>query len=227
MKALIHIVPRAGAEGSFEGHVRQLATELSGRPEAAACEVTAMLRLEKDPLGPRTPYRAALEIRTEAAGAFESLICDLGSKLEEVAHPDLSSMLIGEDIAFIPCERAPVRYQYLMRRNASFSHAAYLERYREIHSQFGLRTPGILGYVQFHVDSEASRRAAGRAGLGVWGVDSVSELHLESLKSFLAAVTAEPEVARAAGADEEIFVDRRRSFDFCSWVDWPDRCEGD
>jgi hypothetical protein len=227
VKALIHVVPRAGAEESIEAHLRQLASELRGRPEAAACEVTAMFRLEKDPLGPRTPYRAALEIRTEAAGAaaFESLICGLGGKLDEVAHPDLSSMLIGEDIAFIPCERAPVRYQYLMRRNASFSHEAYLERYREIHSQFGLRTPGILGYVQFHVDAEASRQAAGRAGLGVWGVDSVSELHLESLESFLAAVTAEPDVAREAGADEEIFVDRRRSFDFCSRVDWPSRSE--
>jgi len=225
MKALIHIVPRAGAEESFEEGIREVAARLRRRPEAAAVEVTAMLRLENDPLGPGTPYRAALELRGKSATAatIEALVSGLGEGLAEVAHPDLSTMLLGEDVAFIPCERAPVRYQYLMRRNASFSHEAYLMRYREIHSRFGLKTPGILGYVQFHVDADTSRRAAGRAGLGVWGVDSVSELHLESLETFLEAITREPEVAREAVADEQVFVDRGNSFDFCSQVEWQDR----
>ena len=67
----------------------------------------------------------------------------------------------GEDVVFIEPESSTgVRYQYLMRRNASYSHSAYLKRYREIHSKFGLRIPGIKGYVQFHVDPAASRRVA-------------------------------------------------------------------
>jgi len=76
--------------------------------------------------------------------------------------------------------------------------------------------------VQFHVDAAASRRAAGRAGLGVWGVDSVSELHLESIESFLGAISKAPDVGREAMADEEIFVDRSNSYDFCSTVAWQD-----
>jgi hypothetical protein len=152
--------------------------------------------------------------------AIESLVSGVGDALAAFAHPDLSTLLVGEDVVFSACERAPLRYQYLMRRNASFGHGAYLRRYREIHSQFGLRTPGILGYVQFHVEPEASRRAAEWAGLGVWGVDSVSELHLESLEAFLTAIAKAPEVGREAMADEQIFVDRGCSFDFCSTVEW-------
>jgi hypothetical protein len=224
MKALIHVVPRAGAEDAFAKRIRELAAELRRHPGASGLSVTPMLRLEGDPLGPRTPYGAAIEITgpSSGAGAIQSLLSGVGERLADVSHPDLSTLLIGEDVVFIASDRAPVRYQYLMRRNASFSHAAYQQRYREIHSQFGLKTPGILGYAQFHVDTDASRRAAEGAGLGVWGVDSVSELHLESLETFLAAVTAAPEVAREATEDERIFVDRSNSFGFCSQVEWPD-----
>jgi len=111
VKALVHIVPRAGEAGSFERCIRQLAEELRAHPDAAGALVTPMLRLEGDPLGPRTPYRAALEISGEAATAagIESLVSDLGERLAEVAHPDHSSMLVGEDVAFIPCERDAIR----------------------------------------------------------------------------------------------------------------------
>ena len=115
-----------------------------------------------------------------------------------------------------------MRYQYLMRRNASFDHDAYLERYREVHSRFGIETPGILGYVQFHVDPGASQRAAHRAGVGVWAADSVSELHLESHDAFIGQVSKWPG-GREAIADEEVFVDRANSFDVCSAVEWDER----
>jgi len=224
VKALIHVVPCAGEEASFAGRIRTIAEELRQHPEAAGLAVNVMFRVERDPFGPRTPYRAALEIDGEAAGAgtIESLVAGIGQPLAEVAHPDLSTLLMGEDVVFEASIHTPVRYQYLMRRNASFSHAAYLARYREIHAQFGLKTPGIRGYVQFHVDPEASRDAARRAGLGVWDVDSVSELHLESVETFLGAV-ASSSIGAEAIADEEIFVDRANSFDFCSKVEWQGR----
>jgi hypothetical protein len=226
MKALVHVVPRVGAEEMFESRIREVARELREHPDATGLAVNAMLRLKDDPFGARTPYRASLEITGEPAGAsaFEPLVAGVGLRLADVAHVDLSTLLVGEDVVFVASHRAPVRYQYLMRRNASFTHGAYLKRYREIHSQFGLRTPGILGYVQFHVDPEASRRAAGRAGLGVWGVDSVSELHLESVEVFLGEVARSP-VGAEAIADEEIFVDRDNSLDFCSTVEWQARSE--
>lgn len=230
MKALIHLVPRsvpasAVEQARFEAALRETAEDLRGRGRSSGLSVHLMLRLSKDLFGPRTPYRAALEIcgapdRKASDRAFDdALWTGLGARLADVARTDLSTLLVGEDVTFIASQRAPVRYQYLMRRKAGYSHDAYLARYREIHSRFGLVTPGILGYVQFHVDPEASRRAAALAGLGVWDVDSVSELHLESAEIFLGAIAHSP-VGAEAIADEEIFVDRAASFDFCSTVEW-------
>jgi hypothetical protein len=92
--------------------------------------------------------------------------------------------------------RAPVRY--VMRRRADFSHAAYLQRYLEGHARFGQRTPGILGYVQVHLDPALSERAARAAGLGVHAADSVSELQLASLEEFLRAVAGSSIAPRPA-----------------------------
>ena len=62
--------------------------------------------------------------------------------------------------------------------------------------------------------------AVGTAGgLGVSDFDSVSELSLESVEAFIAEV-AHWKGGPEAIADEEVFVDRPRSFDFCSRVDW-------
>lgn len=124
-------------------------------------------------------------------------------------------------MVFIRPERTAVRYQYLMRRNADFTHEQYLERYESIHSQFGLKTPGIHGYVQLHLDPNDSKTSADAAGLGVWQVDSVSELYLESVEAFVNAIGS-LENDGGAREDEEIFVDRPRSHDFTSRVDWQD-----
>lgn len=69
------------------------------------------------------------------------------------------------------------------------------------------------------MDAEASHRLAREAGVGVWGVDSVSELHLASLERFFEGLK-KGDGGAGAIADEEIFVDRGRSWDFCSTVDW-------
>ena len=88
-----------------------------------------------------------------------------------------------------------------------------------IGTMLGVRTPGKRGYAQFHVDLDASRQAAQAAGVGVWNVDSIAQLHLESLDVFLGEVS-QWSGGRDAIADEEIFVDRANSFDFVSSVDW-------
>ncbi len=223
VKALLHVVPRAGALDAFDDRLREIAGELRDHPDAPQVIATPMFRLAQDPFGADTSYRGTLEVAGEALDEdlLKTLLSGLGDRIADVAHPDLSSLLLGRDVVFVASQRAPVRYQYAMRRNSSFDHEAYLERYREIHSRFGVETPGILGYVQFHVDVDASRRAAGRAAIGIWGVDSVSELHLASVEAFLAEV-AKSQIGREAVADEEVFVDRAQSHDFCSHVEWPE-----
>ena len=222
MRALIHLAPRAGAGDRFSERVDALVVELRKRAAPRGLAVHALRRLERDVFGKHTPFRAAFEIAgsdTDVA-AFDDLFDDLGARIADVAHPDLSTLLVGRDFVFVePPSRSPVRYQYLMRRNASFTHESYLERYRTIHSRFGRITPGIQGYVQLHVDLAASQQLAAPAGLGVWGCDSVSELHLESQESFVRAL-AESGFGAEPIADEEIFVDRARSQDLCSAVEW-------
>jgi hypothetical protein len=219
MKLLTHLAPRAGAEGVFAERIHEIACELRERLEPRQLSVTGMIRLPDDPFGAHTPHRAALEIAGEAATPelLAGLLAGLGPRIDPFAHPDLCTALVGSDHVFIDPGGAPVRYQYLMRRNACFDHDAYLERYRVVHSRFGIETPGIVGYVQFHVDPVASQQVAAAAGLGCWNVDSVSELHLESLESFLVAV-AKSGIAARAIEDEERFVDRANSLDFCSRV---------
>ncbi len=222
MRALTHLAPRAGAGDRFSECVDELVATLRERAVARGLAVHALRRLERDAFGKHTPFRAALEVAGGDSDdtVFEDLFKGLGARIADVAHPDLSTLLVGRDVVFIePPARSPVRYQYLMRRNASFTHESYLERYRTIHSRFGRITPGIQGYVQLHVDLGASQRLAARAGLGVWGCDSVSELHLESQETFLRAL-AESGFGTEPIADEEIFVDRARSHDLCSAVEW-------
>jgi hypothetical protein len=215
VRALIHLVPRAGAGDRFRARLADLLADLRERAAARELVVNGLHRLERDAFGPRTPFRAAIEV----AGAIAAALGDLGAQLDDVAHPDASTLLVGEDVVFVASPRTPVRYQYLMRRNASFTHETYLEYYRTKHSRFGIETPGSPGYVQLHVDRDASRRAAASAGLGIWGFDSVSELHLESQESFLRALT-ETGFGKEPIADEEIFVDRASSLDLCSTVNW-------
>jgi hypothetical protein len=220
VRALVHLVPRAGAGPAFAVRFASLLAELRERAARRGLCVNALHRLERDAFGRRTPFRAAFELEGDSAGEGAAQLFEgLAERIDDVAHPDSSSLVVGRDVVFVAPPRTPVRYQYLMRRNASFTHATYLERYTKLHSRFGIVTPGQLGYVQLHVDPDASRRAAARAGIGGWACDSVSELHLSSQEAFLAAL-ASSGFGREAIADEEHFVDRASSLDLCSAVDW-------
>lgn len=220
-KALLHLAPGSLETEQFGAELRRLATEISLHPDSRNVRVTPMIRLVDDPFRDPTPLRGTIELKGDGADA--ALLTDIVSNFSEwvceISTPEASSLLLGEDVVFIASEQAPVRYQYLMRRNDDFDHASYLERYREVHSQFGIDTPGILGYTQFHVDEEASMSAAREVGLAICRIDSVSELHLASVETFLAEVSRSS-ISRKAVADEEIFVDRANSHQFCSRVEW-------
>ena len=52
---------------------------------------------------------------------------------------------------FVECEPQPIRFQYLMRRRADFSHEAHLKRYEEIHSQFFVDSPNSVMFTSDEV----------------------------------------------------------------------------
>jgi hypothetical protein len=131
----------------------------------------------------------------------------------------MCAALVGTEHVLLAPPSTPVRYQYCMRRRADLSRDAYLDYYVHQHAQFGL-LPGVDGYVQLHVDQEASRSAAAAAGFGTWSFDSVSELHMSALDSFLAALAEQPDLAAAAVADSTNFVDVPNSVSFASSVLW-------
>jgi hypothetical protein len=209
-KLLAHLAPAAGAEAELAARVDAEAHRHAGLGAAALHRV-------ESPFGPKTPWRATLELRGEPSAlvaAAEGLAARLGDAVDAAS----STTLVGVEHLIVGATGAPVRYQYLMRRRPDFTHAAYLVRYREGHAPFGVRTPGHLGYVQTHVDPETSAHAARASGLGVCDFDSVSELHLASVNAFLRALVGSS-IGPEAIADEEHFVDRPRSFDLASRVE--------
>jgi hypothetical protein len=163
------------------------------------------------------PFEAVLELQTEGIDDGDPLVGALdgiADRLADVIHRDLSGVLVGVPHEIIPTAPTPVRYLYLMRRKATHTRAQYFDYYFKNHSRFGHRTPGIAGYTQFHVDDQRSRAAAAALGVGTWGADSVSELHLRSVDEFFTALATEPTLGDEAGADEETFVDRANSKSF-------------
>ena len=216
VKFLCHIAPIHGREKSLS---ECLASRIARwREDHPDLQFERFERLPNDPFRSEAPYRATLGIRGNAAtpDRLARLLDGFAAEIEDVARAELGTALVGTDIAFRePDPNCAVRLEYLMRRKDDSDHESYLRRYRDVHSRFGLATPGARGYVQFHVDPEASQAVARAAGLGVWDIDSVSELHLGSLDEFLEAIT-QSSVGAEAIADEKLFVDRAHSFYLCS-----------
>ena len=221
MKLLIHLAARCGAEEGVAAWLDELGRELAAKGEGAFESVATLWRVASDPFAAGSPWAGTLEVRTRAAAANDlvAIAADAGRRFGDALHADLSTALVGTDHVFIAPGQAEVRYQYLMRRREGFTHESYLKRYREIHSQFGFRTPGIRGYVQCHLDPDLTRAAARAAGFGVCEVDSVSELHMDSLEGFMAAIEGST-IGAEAMADEEVFVDRAHSYAFSSQTTW-------
>jgi hypothetical protein len=218
-KALIFFAARDGQKtalaGRVEGLTRQLLDSLSGADKNA----TGMVSRDDDFLrsspGPVRAYDATIELETDAGEkALVEAVAGLGERVADLVHCDLSALLLGQDLVFVECEPQPIRFQYLMRRRADFSHEAYLKRYEKIHSEFGVKQGGVRGYVQFHVDLALSREGARSLGFGISAIDNVSELHIASLQEFARAMRQTD--VQAVVADEELFVDRPNSVRFTS-----------
>ena len=119
------------------------------------------------------------------------------------------------DLVFVECEPQPIRYQYLMRRRADFSHDAYLKRYEEIHSQFGDQTrrrPRLRAVSRR--PRPVTRRGPKRGLRNLSPSTAYPSSTSPPWKSSPKAVG--PSDAQAATADEELFMDRPNSVMFTS-----------
>jgi hypothetical protein len=219
-RLVVQIAARGGVGAKLETGLRETAGWLERR--AGVGRTGLLLRVPDDPFASANPgmrgFDATLELCGIPASSLEPVfgaLDGLGERLARIAHVDLSAALIGIDHRIVPSPADPVRYQYAMRRRADLSHAQYVDHYLTVHAEFGRRQPGVLGYTQFHVDPALARRAAASAGVGVWAFDSISELHLESLRAFTDALARMPrEAVEAPLRDEENFVDRASSVSF-------------
>ena len=158
------------------------------------------------------PHTCVLEYRQPPAEALDSAERDLAWLGDRV---DLggSFALAGEQLIFIAsAEIPPIRYWYCMLRRDDFSHDDYLVRYRDIHSQFGIDTSGIEGYIQWHANLEASAAACERLGVGGCPYDSISVLDIADLNAFFTAAMS-TDIGERATADEQLFVNRANSHD--------------
>lgn len=223
MKLLLLFAARGGAGSALTGAVVTEATRLRG---AGATSVCAMRQIASDPFALAVPgmraFEASIDARFDTIEAAGASLDGLADRFATLVHVDLSGVFGGDDHVVIPGPPTPVRYQYLMRRKIHTGHEQYLDHYIHNHAKFGLRTQGIEGYVQFHIDADTSRACATTAGFGLWAADSVSELHAASLEAMLAGFAADPALADDAGADEERFVDRANSVMFTSDIVYRD-----
>jgi hypothetical protein len=219
MKLLLLLAARGGVGQELTAGVIAEAVRLRDHGATSVC---AMRQIPDDPFAsavPRMrPFDASIDARFDTIEAAGAALEGLSERIAPFAHVDLSGAFGGEDHVVIECDPTPVRYQYLMRRKLHTTHDAYLDHYIENHAKFGLRTPGIEGYVQFHIDADTSRALATVAGVGLWAADSVSELHATSVDTMLAGFASAPTLGDEAGADEETFVDRVNSVMFTSDV---------
>jgi hypothetical protein len=220
-KALILLAASRAGKKALLRETEPIAARLLGRlGSSTRATVMSAYRIDPFRLAAKIPgYDVTIELcaDTEPA-AFCETLAGLAGDLQGSGCADLSAsaIVVGHDYVFMPSALQPVRFQYLMRRRADFTHEAYAKRYREIHSTFGMRTKGIEGYVQFHIDPRVSDQAVKAAGFGGCEFDSVSELHLKSRGTFLLASSDNARLG--AVKDEERFVDRANSIMFVSKV---------
>jgi hypothetical protein len=224
-RSVVRVQALLAARGGCRAELSASLTSIASKAAATLGgdgRVAVLTEIDDDPF-PRAnplcrPFDAVLEVQADSQVGLDALlgsIDDVGPRLADVVHTDLSGVIVGAPQEIIPCTPTRLRYLYFMRRRAHTSREAYFDYYFHSHSRFGFATPNIAGYTQFHVEPEASAAAAARLGLGSTVVDSVSELHLDSLDTFFAGI-GDGRLGAEAAADEELFVDRDNSVSICT-----------
>jgi len=198
----------------------------------AAGRAAVLQRVEDDAFAAQYPGRRAFdavlavdasdEDAARAAGRLVDLCRGADERLGALVHADLCGAVVGERRRVLGRE-GPVRMLYTMRRKADVTARAFREHWAGPHADFGRRMGGATGYDQLHADADASRAATRVAGFGVWCIDGIAEVHMDSLDDFVRAAAADPALGAEAVADELRFVDRPNSVGFvCTVAPVPD-----
>ena len=215
-KALLLL--RAATEGSALQD--QLAAGLASAFEDAV-DITVQLlavpseNLFYDPASPWPLPDCVVEVRSAPGKALADAYPALDDALAGLQIAPGSLALVMQERAFIPSAPQDCHYYQLMFRKAGLSRADYLDYYSRFHCRMGFNTPGIAGYSQNYVDSEASAALAARLGVATCDAESISELRMPSAEAFV----ANPDVmavAEPAAEDEKRFVDRAQALAFTS-----------
>jgi hypothetical protein len=150
-----------------------------------------------------------LEIVFPVGRAMEGVQSELYEALIpvlELAEKADSYLLSGYHRTFQESGPKPVRYHYLMYRRQDYNRADYLDYYVHSHYQFGVATP-LADYYQYYLDQEGGQNLAELFGVKAMAADNISELRFDKVEDYLFSDVIR-EVGPAAGADEELFVDR-------------------
>jgi hypothetical protein len=220
-KTLLFVRASGARKKRVVEYLRSTAPELLNALGSANASVTVLSSLAVDPfrLLNRTPgYQITVELRTDAgpdalSAAARSVVGQMPENVDPSKH---CAIVVGHDYTFRRCTPQPLRFQYLMHRREDFTHDAYSKRYAEVHSEFGLKTRGTEGYVQCHMDPEASKELAEATGCGRYDFDSVAQLDLKSLSRF--ALVAPYNATLGGIEDEKHFINRAASYMFVSKV---------
>ncbi len=221
-KALVFVRVSGSRKREVVRCFRSAAPELLNALGSKGASVSVMSSLAVDPfrlMNKVDGYQVTVELRTETgpealAATARSLVAQMPESVDPSTH---CAIVAGHDYTFKACPPQPLRFQYLMHRRQDFTHDAYSKRYAEVHSEFGLKTRGNAGYVQCHVNPEASRALAQATGCGRWDFDSVAELDLKSLSRF--ALLGPYNATLGGIQDEKLFIDREASYMFVSKVE--------
>ena len=159
-------------------------------------------------------FLARLDIVLEIVFPVGQALRALQTELHEALAPVLeltdrshSHVVLGYQRTFQESGPKPVRYHYLMYRRRDYSRADYLDYYVHSHYQFGLVTP-LADYYQNYLDQEGGRELAELFGVSAMAADNISELRFNNVEDYIFSDVIR-EIGPAAGADEELFVDRR------------------
>lgn len=180
--------------------------------------------LQDDPLlnrkRPDHPADVTIEIKARPGLPLSTVLDswkDPGHRVLDGLNSEKSMALVMHERCWRNLPPQPFCYHYLMVRRKGFSSADYCDYYLNSHSRFGLATPGIDRYSQNLVDPESSVMLCEKAGLAYIEVDSISELQMSDINTFMSAVAATT-VGLDAAQDEARFVDRDSSVMYCSSV---------
>ncbi len=158
-------------------------------------------------------YGLAVEMQGEQAGALVSATAGLAERMGEAVDPARSLAVAGSDHVVL-AGSGPAVLVYALRRLPTMSLEAFHDYWLSVHADFGRRALAGQGYRQLHADPELSAEVAKSAGVAGHDLDGA----VVSQSTDWEAVRLRrhrPEL-RAAGAaalaDEDNFIDHRRSF---------------